>query len=255
MSRWRVLSAYLRPNPSENTLYTAHRDRQITELTRLFSRSLAAWKNPKYNDDDRMRHLSAVMIEATDLGFWLFSQPSGFEFRWSRYEEKCLKLTTYHQSLLSVSPIFFNNHGGLASVLEETKGDDQQPCDPTIMKRLGWQDQQQRRKVTANLKRATLSQRPMSASSSLTNMTFASAVSSSNSALTGPTSSKASSPWGSDIRISYYPTTYSQSYSPTSASISPETQEVSSGSYNKKYCSHSRKSLQSYTSPDVVTDS
>ena len=87
MSRWRVLSAYLRPNPAENTLYTAHRDRQITELTRLFSRSLAAWKNPKYNDDDRMRHLSAVIIEAADLGFWLFSQPSGFEFRWSRSVE------------------------------------------------------------------------------------------------------------------------------------------------------------------------
>ena len=83
----------MRPSPSENTLYTAHRDRQITELTQLFSRSLAAWKNSKYNDDDRTGHLSAVIIEATDLGFWLFSQPSGFEFRWSRHEENEIDIT------------------------------------------------------------------------------------------------------------------------------------------------------------------
>ena len=92
MSRWRVLNAYLRPNPTENTLYTAHRDSQITELTQTFSRSLAGWKNPKYNDDDRMRHLSAVIIEAADLGIWLFSQPSGLEFRWSRYGENEIEI-------------------------------------------------------------------------------------------------------------------------------------------------------------------
>ncbi len=77
----------MRPDPSENTQYTAHRDRETTELAQLFSRSLAAWKNPKYKDDDRVQHLSALIIEAVDLGIWLFSQPPGFEFRWSRYEE------------------------------------------------------------------------------------------------------------------------------------------------------------------------
>lgn len=92
MSRWRVLNAYLRPNPTENTLYTAHRDRQVTELTQIFSRSLAAWNNPKYNDNDRMQHLSAVIIEAADLGFWLFSQPSGLEFRWSRHGENEIEI-------------------------------------------------------------------------------------------------------------------------------------------------------------------
>lgn len=87
MSRWRVLSVYLRPDPSENPLYTAHRERQATELARLLSRSLAAWKNPKYNDDDRVQHLSALIIEAVDLGIWLFSQPVGLEFHWSKYED------------------------------------------------------------------------------------------------------------------------------------------------------------------------
>lgn len=92
ISRWRVLSAYLRPDPSENTVYIAHRNRQVTELTQLFSRSLTAWKNPKYNDDERMRHLSAIIIEAVDLGICLFSLPTGFEFRWSRNEENKIEI-------------------------------------------------------------------------------------------------------------------------------------------------------------------
>ena len=92
MSRWRVLSAYLRPNPTENTLYTAHRDRQTTELTQLISRLLAAWRKPKHNDEDSVRHLSAVIVETADLGVWLFSQPSEFEFRWSRHGENEIEI-------------------------------------------------------------------------------------------------------------------------------------------------------------------
>lgn len=73
-------------------MYIAHRNRQVTELTQLFSRSLTAWKNPKYNDDERMRHLSAIIIEAVDLGICLFSLPTGFEFRWSRNEENKIEI-------------------------------------------------------------------------------------------------------------------------------------------------------------------
>lgn len=169
-----------------------------------------------------------------------------------KVKEKYLKLTMCHQSLLSVFPFLFNKRSGLGSVLEETKGDDQQPCDPTMMKWLGWQDQRQRRKSSTNLKTPPLPQRPLSASSSLTDMTLASAVSSNSSASTGPTSPEASSP---EIGIFYHPAVYSQSYSPTSATVSPQTHGVSSGSYNEKYFSRSRKSLLSCESPDLVTDS
>ena len=169
-----------------------------------------------------------------------------------KVKERYLKLTMCHQSLLSVFPFLFNNHCGLASVLEETKGDDQQPCNATMTKWLGWQDQRQRRKRNLNLKTPTRPQRPVSASSSLTDMTLSSAVSSNSSASTGPTDSETSSP---EIGISYYPAAYWQSHSPTSATISPELHGLSSGSYNEKCSSHSRKSLHSCGSQDFVTDS
>ena len=169
-----------------------------------------------------------------------------------KVREKYQKLTMCHQSLLAVFPFLFNNHSGLASVLEETKGDNQQPCDPTMMKWLGWQDQQQRRRSNTSFKTPTLSQRPMSARSSLTDMTHVSAVSSNSSASTGPTELEASSP---EIGISYYPAAYSQSYSPTSASVSPQTRGISCGSYNEKYSSRSRESPHLCGSPDLVTDS
>lgn len=169
-----------------------------------------------------------------------------------KVKEKYQKLTMCHQSLLSIFPFLFNSHSGLASVLEETKEDHHQPCDPTMMKWLGWQDQRQRRKSTVDLRVPTLSQRPISASSSLTDMTIASAVSSNSPALTRSTISEASSP---EIRKCYYPATYSQSYSPKSATVSPEIQENHAGGYNKKCFSDSAKSLQSRGSLDLVSDS
>ena len=120
------------------------------------------------------------------------------------------------------------------------------------MRWLGWQDQQRRRKSSTNLKQPALSQRPMSARSSLTDMTRASAVSSNSSVSTGLTDSEASS---LEIGIFYYPAACSQSYSPTSASVSPQTRGISSGSYNEKYSSRSRKSPHPCGSPDLVTDS
>lgn len=89
-----------------------------------------------------------------------------------------LKLTMCHQSpVLSISlQVLFNNHGGLAFVVEETKEEDQYPCDSTTMKWLGWQDQRQRRRSTTDLKRPTLPSRPMTASSGLANLTVSSAM-------------------------------------------------------------------------------
>ncbi len=171
-----------------------------------------------------------------------------------KVKEKYLKLTMCHQSLLSVFPFLFNKNGGLASVLEETKEDDQRPYDPTMMKWLGWQDQRQRRKSTVSLRRATPSQRPMSVSSGSTDVASASAVSSNGSASTGPKNSEASSPRGSEIRMPYYPATSSKSSSPTSAIVSPEYDDKSSGIDSESPFSGSQKSLQSCGSPDFVRD-
>lgn len=87
MSRWRVLTAYLRPKPSQDRAYIAERDQRIEEIVRSFCRAFAPWKNPKYSDEDRMRSLSATLKEAADLGLFMFAQASDLQFRWSKQSE------------------------------------------------------------------------------------------------------------------------------------------------------------------------
>ncbi|KAL2037110.1 hypothetical protein N7G274_010106 [Stereocaulon virgatum] len=87
MSRWRVLTAYLRPNPSDDTSYIAQRDHHINEMVRKFSTAFAPWQKSKYKDEDRKRSLSAILKDAAGLGIWMFSQPSDLQFQWSKSSE------------------------------------------------------------------------------------------------------------------------------------------------------------------------
>ena len=87
MSRWRVLTAYIRPTPSQDSSYIAQRDHRIQETVQEFSRAFAPWKNLKYHDGDRTRSLSAILKSAADVGIWMFSQPSSLQFRWPTYSE------------------------------------------------------------------------------------------------------------------------------------------------------------------------
>ena len=87
MSRWRLLTAYLLPSPSQDPAYIAERDRRIAEIVQTFSRAFAPWQNPKYKDSDRVRSLSATLKDAADLGLFLFTQPSELQFQWSRQSD------------------------------------------------------------------------------------------------------------------------------------------------------------------------
>ncbi|KAL2046616.1 hypothetical protein ABVK25_011697 [Lepraria finkii] len=87
MSRWRVLTAYLRPNPLDDTSYIAQRDHQINEMVQVFSGAFAPWQNPKYKDKERVESLSAILKEAAGLGIWMFSQPSELQFQWPKHSE------------------------------------------------------------------------------------------------------------------------------------------------------------------------
>ena len=84
MSRWRALTAYLRPNALEDTAYIAQRDRQINIIVQNFSIAFAPWQNPRYKDEERVRSLVAILKDAADKGIWLFSQPSEFQFQWRK---------------------------------------------------------------------------------------------------------------------------------------------------------------------------
>ena len=84
MSRWRVLTAYLRPNPLEDKTYIAQRERQINIIVQNFSTAFAPWQNPRYKDEERIHSLVAILKDAADKGIWLFSQPSEFQFQWRK---------------------------------------------------------------------------------------------------------------------------------------------------------------------------
>lgn len=84
MSRWRALTANLRPNALEDTDYIAERDRQINIIIQNFSIAFAPWQNPRYKDEERVHSLVAILKDAADKGIWLFSQPSEFQFQWRK---------------------------------------------------------------------------------------------------------------------------------------------------------------------------
>ena len=82
MSRWRVMTAYLRPDPTKDVAYMAQRDRQINETAESFAKAFAPWKSTGYKDEERARSLSAILEDAANLGIFLFSQPSTMKFHW-----------------------------------------------------------------------------------------------------------------------------------------------------------------------------
>ena len=82
LSRWRVLTAYLRPSTSSTSSDKEQRAIRIRELSTSFSKTFAPWKNPKYSNEDAARNLSAILEEGAELGILLVSQPSEISFIW-----------------------------------------------------------------------------------------------------------------------------------------------------------------------------
>ena len=82
MSRWRVTTTYLHPDPTKDPNYISKRDRQISDMVQSFARAFAPWKSTRYKDEERARSLSAILEDAANLGIFLFSQPSTLNFYW-----------------------------------------------------------------------------------------------------------------------------------------------------------------------------
>lgn len=86
MFRWRLLTAYLRANPSQDPDYIAERDQKIGVATQTFSRAFRPWWNAKYSEEQRARSLSTILQSAADLGIWMFSQAFELQFEWPKQE-------------------------------------------------------------------------------------------------------------------------------------------------------------------------
>ena len=76
------MTAYLRPDPTKDTTYLTHRDRQINNTVHSFAKAFAPWKSTGYKDEERARSLSAILEDAANVGIFLFSQPSALTFHW-----------------------------------------------------------------------------------------------------------------------------------------------------------------------------
>lgn len=93
LSQWRVLSAFLHPNPSSDPVYTADRDRKIADMSQKVLGAFSAWMKTKYNEPDRVRSLGVILNEVAELGTFLFSQPSEIRFQWPELSTSRLAVT------------------------------------------------------------------------------------------------------------------------------------------------------------------
>ena len=103
ISRWRVLTAYLRRPPLQDPQYVSERDRRINESVLQFSKAFAAWRDMKYTDEVRNRSLSAILRSAAELGIWIFSQPSDLRFRWVTQDETLSNAIVVAPALIKVT--------------------------------------------------------------------------------------------------------------------------------------------------------
>lgn len=103
MFKWRILTAYLCPQPAQDSGYISQRDVTIQEMVETFSETFSPWKNPQYNDQQRRQSLSAVLAAAADLGIWIFSQPSNLEFLWSKPQQSGSKKIAVSPALIKTT--------------------------------------------------------------------------------------------------------------------------------------------------------
>jgi len=83
LSRWRMLTAYIRPDLFDgSSLQEVSYDSRIYELAARFSRAFGPFSKPQYDDRQRTKHLTEVFRSAARLVLWLRSQPSTFKFDW-----------------------------------------------------------------------------------------------------------------------------------------------------------------------------
>jgi hypothetical protein len=82
LSRWRVLTSYLRPDTTDDQAYIGYRDANIQTAADTFCTSFSLWANPRYNNAARHQHLVEIMKAAAETGIVVFSQPTTFAYLW-----------------------------------------------------------------------------------------------------------------------------------------------------------------------------
>lgn len=92
-SQWRVLTAFLHPNPRADRDFTKQLDVKIDHGVRALTDAFSPWEKQNRSIDNRKESLRGILQSASEAGVLLFAQPSTFVFEWSTRE-----------STLTVSP-------------------------------------------------------------------------------------------------------------------------------------------------------
>lgn len=82
MSKWRVLTAYLRPDLTSEPDVLRERDVKIASMADRFATAFSSFEYEKRDPDAARTHLINLLRSAADVAYTLFTQPSTFEFRW-----------------------------------------------------------------------------------------------------------------------------------------------------------------------------
>ncbi|KEF61129.1 uncharacterized protein A1O9_02694 [Exophiala aquamarina CBS 119918] len=86
--KWRVLTAYLHPQPENDRAYTAARDMAIANAAENLCHAFSPWARDR--EGTRRGNLVSIMKVAAEVGVTMFSQPSTLVWDWrlSRHGEQ-----------------------------------------------------------------------------------------------------------------------------------------------------------------------
>ncbi|KAK4908573.1 hypothetical protein LTR49_022531 [Elasticomyces elasticus] len=80
-NKWRVLTAYLQPEPLIDPRNKAANEKVISELMQTFA-AFSAWEDPALGDTNARAHLEELFRHASTVAVMLWSQPSTYDLRW-----------------------------------------------------------------------------------------------------------------------------------------------------------------------------
>ncbi|KAK4982640.1 hypothetical protein LTR50_007652 [Elasticomyces elasticus] len=88
LSKWRVLTAYLRPGSIADPEHANELHESISMMVDRFSTTFLPFESKKGNTGVGRQHLTELLRSAAEVAYMLFSQPSTFEFRWKQASVK-----------------------------------------------------------------------------------------------------------------------------------------------------------------------
>ncbi|KIW32227.1 uncharacterized protein PV07_03787 [Cladophialophora immunda] len=114
LSRWRMLTAYLRPDlfdgkESDSTAQDAH----LYNLAKTFSDRFAAFSQPQ-NAEQKVKHLAEVLRTAVKVALWLYSQPATFKFDWGPASDASRRSTP----TVATVPSLLKTHDGMGGEIQ-----------------------------------------------------------------------------------------------------------------------------------------